>query len=128
MRITLLFLGLSGLTGCFGLGVGKVTEDNFAEKAAKSKCKQLKACDPITFYADPDDLGAFDDDLYPEGDMADCLDEWTDFYEDLQEFYDDENCDFDEDKANECFNVGTCKNYAENLEDVNDACSEVFDC
>ena len=120
---------LALLLGC-PVSVGSVDEDNFAEKAAQFTCKQLKECSPIEFYVDPDDLGIEGDaaDRYPNGSMEDCVDFYTESYEDLQDAADDADCDFDEDKANECFAGGTCKGIAENIEDTQESCSEIFDC
>jgi len=120
---------LALLLGC-PISVGSVDEDNFAEKAAEFACKQMKECSPIEFYVDPGDLGIEGDaaDAYPEGSMEDCIDYYTEAYEDMQDAADDADCDFDEDKANECFQGGSCKDIAENIEDINDSCSEIFDC
>jgi hypothetical protein len=120
---------LALLLGC-PVSVGSVDEDNFAEKAAQFTCKQMKECSPIEFYVDPDDLGIDGDaaDQYPNGSMEDCVDFYTEAYEDIQDAADDADCDFDEDKANECFAGGTCKGIAENIEDTQESCSEIFDC
>lgn len=120
---------LALLLGC-PVSVGSVDEDNFAEKAAQYTCKQMKECSPIEFYVDPDDLGIDGDaaDQYPNGSMEDCVDFYTEAYEDMQDAADDADCDFDEDKANECFAGGTCKGIAENIEDTQESCSEIFDC
>ena len=77
---------LAFLLGC-PVSVGSIDEDNFAEKAAEFTCKQMKECYPIQFYADPDDLGVEGDaaDAYPNGDMEDCIDYYTEFAEDQQD-------------------------------------------
>ena len=79
----------------------------------------MKECYPIQFYADPDDLGVEGDaaDAYPNGSMEDCVDYYTEAAEDALDAADDADCDFDEDKATECFAGGTCKDMAENIED-----------
>ncbi len=120
---------LAFLFGC-SVSVGSVDEDNFAEKAAEATCKQMKACNPVQFYVNPDDIGVEGDaaDLYPEGDMASCIDEYTSAYEDMQDAAEDADCELDEDKATECFNTGSCKDQAENIEDISDACDEMWDC
>lgn len=123
------------LAGCGIVSVGKVTEDNFAEKYAEYTCKQMKECNPIDFYVDPDDLGIEGDaaDAYPQGDMDECIDYYTEVAEDALDFYDDADCDFDEEKANECFSGGSCKAIAESIgdkytEDADGSCDEMFDC
>lgn len=120
---------LSLLIGC-GISVGSVTEDNFADKYAEYTCKQMKECSPIQFYVDPDDLDIDGDaaDAYPNGSMEDCIDYYTEQAEDIQDSADDADCELDEDKATECFSGGTCKDIAENIEDIYDACDEMFDC
>lgn len=120
---------LALLLGC-PVSVGNINEDNYAEKSAEFTCKQMKECYPIQFYADPDDLGIEGDaaDAYPNGSMEDCIDYYTELAEDTLDAADDADCDFDEDKANECFQGGTCKDMAENIEDSSESCSEIFDC
>ena len=120
---------LAFLLGC-PVSVGSIDEDNFAEKAAEFTCKQMKECSPIDFYVDPDDLGVEGDaaDAYPQGNMEDCVDFYTEFFEDAQDAADDADCDFDEDNANDCFQGGSCKDIAENYEDTSEACAEIFDC
>lgn len=125
---------LAFLFGC-PVSVGSIDEDNYAAKAAEATCKQMKACNPIQFYVDPDDVGVEGDaaDLYPQGSMSDCIDEHTSYFEDLQDDLEDADCELDGDKASECFNSGSCKSQAENYSDFYDedgegSCQEMWEC
>jgi hypothetical protein len=126
MRILLPFLLL------IGCGVGAVNEDNFAIKYAQAQCQNLRDCYPVAWYVDPDDMGIKGDqkDRYPEGSMSDCLYFYEGEGEDLFDGFDAFGCDLDEEKATECLNgtASSCKAQAINIEDINDACEEMFEC
>ena len=96
--------------------VGKVDEDNYAEKSAEVYCRQIEKCS----------RGFFESEY---SDYADCVDEATNDFEDTMEAADDANCDFDEDEAQACldtFASSTCEDVYEG--DAYDDCEDVFDC
>ena len=100
------------LAGC----VGKVDEDNYAEKVSEAFCKINKECSAGSFYDEWDDT-------------ADCVDDLLDQAEDNEDFYDD--CDFDDEKAQDCLkalNEVTCQDYSDSFEDALEDCAEIWDC
>jgi len=111
MRFALVFsLGL--FAGC----VGKVDEDNYAEKVAEAACRVQKECAAGSFYDEWDDT-------------EDCVDDLMDQAEDYEDYFDD--CDFDAEKAESCvkaLNEVSCQDYEDTLEDAYEDCAEIWDC
>lgn len=104
------------LSGCSLLGGGAVTEDNFNDEYAKVSCKITQDCSKGYFEATWDDLD-------------DCIDDLVDQAEEYEDYYDD--CDFDEDKAQDCMNSlksAECGDIYEGDEDIYEDCLEIWDC
>lgn len=118
LRTALLVSGLAfGASACF---TASVDEDNYFEQQGVATCKHLKRCWTTYFYSEWDDL-------------EECFDDAEDQRDDNEEYYEaiQDNCDFDEDKAQECLSLysGSCKVAGEDYDEFYDgACSEVWDC
>ena len=98
-----------------GCGLGAITEDTLPARVAGPYCDNLRRCN----------RGYFDSEF---SDMADCVDETEEDFEDLVEEADDYGCDFDEDEARECvqsLRSSSCEDWYEG--DTLDDCSDVFD-
>lgn len=109
-------IALSSLVLVFGGCVGKVDEDNYAEKLSEAFCKINKECSAGSFYDEWDDT-------------EDCTGDFLDQLEDNEDFYDD--CDFDDEKAQDCLaalNEVTCQDYSDSFEDALEDCAEIWDC
>lgn len=109
-------IALSSLVLVFGGCVGKVDEDNYAEKLSEAFCKINKECSAGSFYDEWDDI-------------EDCTDDFLDQLEDNEDFYED--CDFDDEKAQDCLaalNEVTCQDYSDSFEDALEDCAEIWDC
>ena len=109
-------LVISALLACTLLpacsAFSKVDEDNFGKQYAKAMCSYWKRCSAFYFY-------------YDYSDEDDCRDEIEDWWDDDGE----ENCDFDDDKAQECIDGlnGTCKAIGDDDWDDLESCSEICD-
>ena len=112
-------LGLA-MSGC--LQLLELDEVSFGEKMSKEGCTLEKKCF----------RGYFDDEY---SDMADCVDEQVDNWDDLADTFDDWDCDFESDEAAECLAAwqnATCEEHYEfrfegdgpMVED----CEKVWDC
>jgi hypothetical protein len=126
MRLTLSSVGAAcAKLAIVGLGYGTLTacasfekEENFIEAISKESCDLNRKC-YYAYYLDE------------FRDHNDCVDETINDYEDLSDFFDDINCDYDPDAARDCYDAvkrasKTCED--NDLEDVDDACSDVYDC
>jgi hypothetical protein len=112
--LTLVGLAFGGLVGCGSYD----NEDVFIERVAKESCDLNRKC-YYAFYLDE------------FSDHNDCVDDTIDDYEDLSDFFDDIDCDYDPDAAADCVDAvrKASKTCEENdLEDVDDACEDVYDC
>lgn len=109
-------IALSSLVLVFGGCVGKVDEDNYAEKLSEAFCKINKECSAGSFYDEWDDI-------------EDCTDDFLEQTEDNEDFFDD--CDFDDEKAQDCLaalNEVSCQDYSDSFEDALEDCAEIWDC
>lgn len=109
-------IALSSLVLVFGGCVGKVDEDNYAEKLSEAFCKINKECSAGSFYDEWDDI-------------EDCTDDFLEQTEDNEDFYED--CDFDDEKAQDCLaalNEVSCQDYSDSFEDALEDCAEIWDC
>ncbi len=109
-------IALSSLVLVFGGCVGKVDEDNYAEKLSEALCKINKECSAGSFYDEWDDT-------------EDCTGDFLDQLEDNEDLFDD--CDFDDEKAQDCLaalNEVSCQDYSDSFEDALEDCAEVWDC
>lgn len=109
-------IALSSLVLVFGGCVGKVDEDNYAEKLSEAFCKINKECSAGSFYDEWDDI-------------EDCTDDLLEQAEDNEDFFDD--CDFDDEKAQDCMaalNEVSCQDYSDSFEDALEDCAEIWDC
>jgi len=112
--LTLVGLAYGGLVGCGSYE----KEEVFIEKVAKEACDLNRKC-YYAYYLDE------------FSDHNDCVDETIEDYEDLSDFFDDIDCDYEPDQAAECVDAvrKASKTCEENdLEDVDDACEDVYDC
>ena len=112
MRTWLTLALLAPLSACSLFGT-KVDEDNFGEEFAEAICSLQKECLALFFYEEYDDL-------------EECADEYA---EDWEDGYED--CDFDQDKAEDCIKAireADCTDGYDGLEDAFEDCEEVWDC
>ena len=101
-------------TGCFG-GGGTPDEDDYPEKLADQYCQFLSKCSSAQFY-------------YDYGNVDDCTDALLDAQDEAGIDYGD--CDYDEDNAKDCLSLYkmSCKDAAEEWDDLSETCAEVYDC
>ena len=102
------------LAGCLS-SFGKVTEETWNERFAKTYCQYSKRCMALYFF-------------YEYDDVAECAEEYEETLEDQSDWYDD--CSFDEDEAQDCLDAlnESCQSIGEDEFEDLEACGKVWDC
>lgn len=103
-------LALALLSGC------TVTEDSWGRKEAEVQCDFLKRCDQLYFFQNYDDAG-------------ECLDKKLDYW-DTYGSQVVQGCQFDQEAAQECLDLysQSCETIADDLDDIQEACAQAWDC